>query len=191
MLGSSVYCDGGIASSRLGSFGFWPMLVRRIATVTICAPLASTAARVSAKSWYLPVPTSRRDAYGLPAMTSGSRFSWGFMMSDWLRSGRMTVCAAGLHGAMAHVKRVQPPPTATTISSLSPSRIDVAENALRGTISPLRSMAMRLPASPSESMSWVKASGSTNSWCSPLTVTLIIRVRRRLKVDGGCAAQRS
>jgi hypothetical protein len=37
------------------------MLVRRIATVTICAPEASTAARVSAKSRYLPVPMSRRE----------------------------------------------------------------------------------------------------------------------------------
>jgi len=37
------------------------MLVRRIATVTISAPLASTAARVSAKSRYLPVPISSRE----------------------------------------------------------------------------------------------------------------------------------
>jgi hypothetical protein len=37
------------------------MLVRRIATVTISAPEASTAARVCAKSRYLPVPTSRRE----------------------------------------------------------------------------------------------------------------------------------
>jgi len=51
------------------------MLVRRIATVTICAPLASTAALVSAKSLYLPVPISSREEYGLPAITSGSRFS--------------------------------------------------------------------------------------------------------------------
>src|SRR3954465_10362434 len=43
-----------------------------MATVTICAPLASTAARVSSKSLYLPVPTSRRDEYDLPAMTSCS-----------------------------------------------------------------------------------------------------------------------
>ena len=34
---------------------------RRIATVTMAAPLASTAARVSLKSLYLPVPTSRRE----------------------------------------------------------------------------------------------------------------------------------
>ena len=33
-------------------------LVRRMATVTISAPLASTAARVCSKSLYLPVPTA-------------------------------------------------------------------------------------------------------------------------------------
>ena len=32
---------GGSTSSRFGSPAFWPMLVRRMATVTICAPLAS------------------------------------------------------------------------------------------------------------------------------------------------------
>jgi hypothetical protein len=37
------------------------MLVRRMATVMISAPEASIAARVSAKSLYLPVPTSRRE----------------------------------------------------------------------------------------------------------------------------------
>src|SRR5262245_36784231 len=46
------------------------MLVRRIAIVTISAPEASIAARVSAKSLYLPVPTSRRERYGLPATMS-------------------------------------------------------------------------------------------------------------------------
>jgi hypothetical protein len=56
------------------------MLVRRIATVTICAPLASIAARVSAKSLYLPVPTSRRDRYERPPIVRGSRFSLGFMV---------------------------------------------------------------------------------------------------------------
>jgi hypothetical protein len=56
-----VYFDGGITSSRFGSFAFWPMLVRRTATVTISAPLASIARRVSSRSLYLPVPTSSRD----------------------------------------------------------------------------------------------------------------------------------
>jgi hypothetical protein len=52
---------GGSTSSRLGCPGSCPILVRRIATVMICAPDASTASRVSSKSRYLPVPTSRRD----------------------------------------------------------------------------------------------------------------------------------
>jgi hypothetical protein len=46
------------------------MLVRRMATVTICAPEASTAARVSAKSLYFPVPMSSRELQLWPAMTS-------------------------------------------------------------------------------------------------------------------------
>ena len=61
MLGSNVYFDGGRISSRLGSPGFCPMLLRRIAIVMISAPLASTAALVSAKSLYFPVPTSSLD----------------------------------------------------------------------------------------------------------------------------------
>src|SRR5215831_1869656 len=48
------------------------MLVRRMATVTISAPEASIAARVSPKSLYLPVPTRSRERYARPAMTSGS-----------------------------------------------------------------------------------------------------------------------
>src|SRR6185503_11448620 len=51
------------------------MLVRRIATVTICAPEASIAARVCAKSLYLPVPTSSRDVKDLPAIWSTSFIS--------------------------------------------------------------------------------------------------------------------
>src|SRR5258706_16144351 len=64
--------EGGSTSSRLGSPAFWPMLVRRIATVTISAPEASIARRVSSKSGYLPVPPSRREPYALPATTSAS-----------------------------------------------------------------------------------------------------------------------
>ena len=41
--------------------------------------------------------------------------------------------------------KAYPPPTATTISSLSPSVRTCSSNLLRGTISPLRSMAIRLP----------------------------------------------
>src|SRR4030095_2939226 len=56
------------------------MFVRRMATVTICAPDASIASRVCAKSRYFPVPTRRRERYARPAMTSG-----------WAR----TSCSAG------------------------------------------------------------------------------------------------
>src|SRR5258705_12127508 len=42
------------------------MFTRRTATVTISAPLSSTAARVSAKSLYFPVPTISRDLNDLP-----------------------------------------------------------------------------------------------------------------------------
>src|SRR6202158_6047614 len=42
------------------------MFTRRTATVTISAPLSSTAARVSAKSLYFPVPTIKRDLNDLP-----------------------------------------------------------------------------------------------------------------------------
>src|SRR5690606_973182 len=43
-----------------------------MATVTISAPLCSTASRVSTKSLYLPVPTSSLDWYERPAITSAS-----------------------------------------------------------------------------------------------------------------------
>src|SRR4051812_5949949 len=48
------------------------MLVRRMATVTISAPLASMARPVSSKSLYLPVPTSRRERKLRPPTTSKS-----------------------------------------------------------------------------------------------------------------------
>ncbi len=57
-----------------GSPGFCPRLVRRTATVTISAPLAAMARAVSSMSLYLPVPTSRRESYSLPAMMRRSVF---------------------------------------------------------------------------------------------------------------------
>src|SRR5581483_10578999 len=48
------------------------ILTRRTATVTISAPLASTAARVSAKSRYLPVPTISREVKTRPASSKES-----------------------------------------------------------------------------------------------------------------------
>src|SRR3569623_1851444 len=86
MSGNSVFSSPNTSSltrswpsSKLGSPLFWPMLVRRIATVMISAPLASTARRVSSRSLYLPVPTSRRDWYSRPARMSESR--WGCAMT--------------------------------------------------------------------------------------------------------------
>src|SRR5688500_8123852 len=76
----------------LGSPLFWPILVRRIATVTIWAPEASIARRVSSKSRYFPVPTSRRDEYDLPATTSGS-----FVMLDGASRPRTLAPSHGDH----------------------------------------------------------------------------------------------
>src|SRR3989442_9325980 len=70
-----VYRLGGKASSSEGSSAFCPMLVRRMATVTISAPLASTARRVSSKSRYFPVPIKSRERYARPATRSGSAIS--------------------------------------------------------------------------------------------------------------------
>src|ERR1700722_15675420 len=47
------------------------MFTRRTATVTISAPLSSTAALVSAKSRYLPVPTISRDLNFFPPNSNG------------------------------------------------------------------------------------------------------------------------
>ena len=82
------------------------MFVRRIATVTICAPDATTAARVSAKSLYLPVPTRRRDRYARPAMSSGSTTErdgvcGAFMAAILLRSLRRRAAQAGSARASA------------------------------------------------------------------------------------------
>src|SRR5438132_4661725 len=57
--------------SRPGSV----MFTRRTATVTISAPEASIARRVSAKDAYLPVPTIRRERYSRPASRKGSFIS--------------------------------------------------------------------------------------------------------------------
>jgi len=98
VLGKMVYWSGGRKSSRLGSPGDWPRLVRRMATVMICAPLACTASRVCAKSRYLPVPTIRRDVYALPAMV---RVSWESMRVGWAaapgRKGRPRADAPSMY----------------------------------------------------------------------------------------------
>jgi len=75
-------------------------LTRRTATVTISAPLASMAARVSSKSLYLPVPTSSREVKRRPATSK--------------------VSSVSMSSAIA-LLMVQPPPMKCTISSWSPS----------------------------------------------------------------------
>ena len=45
---------------------------RRMLTVTIPAPLAAIASRMTPKSRYLPVPTMRREAKAWPPTTSAS-----------------------------------------------------------------------------------------------------------------------
>src|SRR5512147_2844611 len=45
------------------------MFTRRTATVTISAPAASMARRVSSKSLYFPVPTISRERYALPPIS--------------------------------------------------------------------------------------------------------------------------
>ena len=47
----------------------------RTATVTICAPLASSAAFIVAKSLYLPVPTTSLEVKRWPPRTNSSMFS--------------------------------------------------------------------------------------------------------------------
>src|SRR5689334_8247637 len=74
------------------------MLVRRIATVTIWAPLASMARRVSSKSRYLPVPTSSLERYSRPATTSASSaaiFSGAFISSSSDRDDHLDPVAVG------------------------------------------------------------------------------------------------
>src|SRR5437868_5836979 len=49
-----------------------PISTRRMLTVTISAPLAAIASRITSKSRYLPVPTMRRELNARPPMMSGS-----------------------------------------------------------------------------------------------------------------------
>src|SRR6266446_2359155 len=128
------------------------MLVRRIATVTICAPEASIAARVCAKSLYLPVPTSSRERYARPAMTSGS-------------SCVRAIFSLGAFIGQDH----QPPPTARTTSMRSPLARGVSARRLLGTISPLRSIATRLPSSASSRIRSATVAWSVQMRDEPLT----------------------
>src|SRR5450830_910468 len=188
------------------------MLVRRMATVTICAPLASTARRVSSKSLYLPVPRSRREAYALPAIF---RESIGCLYSvsdaharvagdgkidrvgDEAMLVRLVVQPLGgagpgqLGAEMMDLRHAQPPPTATTISSRSPLASAVCAKRLRGTISPFRSTATRLPASCRRSSSAAMSVSGSKRWAAPLTLTSITfwtYVSGRIQRRSGCTA---
>src|SRR2546421_480184 len=83
------------------------MLVRRMATVTICAPEASMAARVWEKSWYLPVPTRSREWNVRSPMASGSWSVSGAFMATFYAH-----CPVALKGdlqeAMHHIHIDQP-----------------------------------------------------------------------------------
>src|SRR4051812_7006389 len=76
------------------------MFTRRIATVTISAPAASVAARVCSRSRYLPLPTSRRERYSLPAMTrAGSPAGALVVMAFMSYPFRRKVSSAAADGA--------------------------------------------------------------------------------------------
>src|SRR3954454_3432436 len=62
--------------SRRDSFERSLMLTRRTATVTMSAPDASWACRMTANDEYFPVPTISRDLNSRPAITSGSFISF-------------------------------------------------------------------------------------------------------------------
>src|ERR1051325_9209197 len=49
-----------------------PISTRRMLTVTICAPLAAIASRMTPKSLYFPVPTISRGSNDFPPITSVS-----------------------------------------------------------------------------------------------------------------------
>src|SRR5207302_11400475 len=68
----------------------------------------------------------------------------------------------------------QPPPTATTISSWSPSATSVRACALFGTISPFLSTATFLPVISSRASNEATSSGASNRRAVPLIRTSII-----------------
>src|SRR5258708_38579095 len=64
-----------------------PSSTRRIATVTICAPLAAIASRITEKSLYFPVPTSSRESKARPPMMRWSSRSYGVTVLPSLPHG--------------------------------------------------------------------------------------------------------
>src|SRR5262245_58859923 len=124
------------------------MFTRRTATVTISAPDASTARRVSANEAYFPVPTMSRERYSRPASTKGS----------------------GDASCM-----VQPPPTKWMISTVSPSRSAVAPYAARGTTARFTSTAIRRGPSPSVATRSATVAPASSTRGSSLTITCTAR----------------
>src|SRR5690606_33690581 len=148
------------------------MLVRRMATVTIWAPAASVAWRVSSRSLNLPVPVSRREWKVRPAMTSGSEAGTLFIGRLW------PAARAGGTGAMPGA---QPPPRAWTTSTRSPLASGWVGWLPRGTISPLTSTATRRPARPSASSREamvVPAATVRGSPLSTISMAVIVAFRR-------------
>src|SRR5690606_28221246 len=82
------------------------MFTRRTATVTISAPLASIARRVSAKSLYLPVPTISRERNVRPPRVKVS--------SMWLINGR----ARGLFRSVRDADGAWPSPATDELHDL-------------------------------------------------------------------------
>src|SRR5450759_2004227 len=78
-----------------------------------------------------------------------------------------------LGAEMMDLRHTQPPPTATTSSSRSPLASAVCAKRLRGTISPLRSTATRLPASCRRSSSAAMSVSDSKRCAAPLTLTSI------------------
>src|SRR5579875_1833772 len=72
------------------------MLTRRTATVTISAPLASTARRVSSKSRYFPVPTIKRERKTRPPSSSLSSCI-SILLPGHHRIGRRSAAAHKIH----------------------------------------------------------------------------------------------
>ena len=134
----------------------WPgsvTLTRRTATVTISAPEATMASRVSAKSLYLPVPTIRRERKRRPATSKVS-------------SSRTVAASSGT-----------PPPMKWTISSLSPSPRETRRYWDLGTISRLRSTATLRESTPISPRSFSTVSGQSKVRSSPLMVKRIEGIR--------------
>src|SRR5207302_990301 len=85
------------------------MFTRRTATVTISAPLSSTAARVSAKSLYFPVPTISRDLNDLPPRSNEVSLNCIFVPANLVSSPADEVYYLDVVTRLDHGRRVACP----------------------------------------------------------------------------------